>query len=345
MTKLMNQKELSNRICENGGCMSKVEGEQLFNLIYMAKEIAAKKESNRAAILKEQAEDCAVIPFGKQELLFSTDFAPPVGDDLFIAGKIAGLNAISDIYAMGGIPKYALALLMLDTNLLIQEKEQILAGLYRICDEENIEIVGGHTINGNETIIGLSVIGESRNDRILYKQNCHVGDALMISKPLGTGIILRAYYLGLLDKKQYQYALDTMLQSNLVDNVILDSSLTHAMTDITGFGFVGHLSEMLGENKGANIYLSAVPFIKGINGLQTDIMLNDYIKNNYDYVENTHKIKCAMDDMRKLALFDPQTNGPILISVDKEFVSNAKKMGFIYVGDVIDVAEIVIQDK
>lgn len=342
---MMNQKEFSHRMCENGGCMSKVEGEQLFNLIYMAKEIAGNKESNGVAMINEQAEDCAVIPFGKKELLFSADFAPPVGDDLFIAGEIAGLNAISDIYAMGGIPKYALALLTLDTSLLIQEKEKILAGLYYICDKENIEIVGGHTINGNETIIGLSVIGESRNDRVLYKQNCHVGDALMISKPLGTGIILRAYYLGLLDKTQYQCAIDTMLQSNLIDNVILDSSLTHAMTDITGFGFVGHLSEMLGENKGANIYLNDVPFVEGINGLNIDIMLNDYIKNNYDYVEKNHKIKCTMEDIKKLALFDPQTNGPILISVDKEFVSNAKKMGFIYVGDVIDVAEIVIRDK
>ncbi len=336
------KKELSNRMCENGGCMSKVEGEQLFNLIYMAKEIAG--QSNRESI-EERAEDCAVIPFGSKELLFSADFAPPVGDDLFIAGKIAGLNAISDIYAMGGVPKYALALLTLDASLLIQEKEQILAGLYHICNEENVKIVGGHTINGNETILGLSVIGESRKDRVLYKQNCHEGDALMISKPLGTGIILRAYYLGLLDKTQYQYAIDIMLQSNLVGDVILDSPLTHAMTDITGFGFVGHLSEMLGENKGANIYLSAVPFIKGIDELKTEIMSNDYIKNNYEYVESTHKIKCTMNNMKKLALFDPQTNGPILISVDKKFVSNAKKMGFIYVGDVIDVAEIDIRDK
>lgn len=330
-------------MCENGGCMSKLDGQQLLNLIYRAKESIS--EGIKIMSDNEYVEDCAVISSIKQELLYTADFGPPVGEDLFLAGKIAALNAISDIYAMGGVPRYAYVLLTLNKDLLFQQKEQLLAGVYQACNEENTSVVGGHTINGEETLVGLSVIGEIKNGRLLHKKNCCIDDAIMISKSLGTGLVLRGYYLGLLSEEDYQRAIDIMIKSNFVDDTIVASPLIHAMTDVTGFGLVGHMSEMLDKDKGAVIYIEKVPYIKNIDNLSVNIMLNNYIENNYIYAEDTHKIKFRLDTMKKIALFDPQTNGPLLISVDKKFVSIAETLGFVYIGDVINTPEIIISNE
>lgn len=319
--------------------MSKIPGNQLLNLIYNAKNLA---NIGSDSFTVQQIEDCAVVPVAKQEVLYTADFGPLVGKDYFIAGKIAALNAISDIYAMGGIPRYALVLLTLDNSLGTQEKEQILAGLYHACQEEKIVVVGGHTIYGKETLAGLSVIGEAGGNDILYKKTCHVGDAILISKPLGTGLALRGYYHGILNEDQYQKAIDVLQKSNIVDKLILNSMYTHAMTDVTGFGFIGHLTEMLGNNKGARIYLDQVPYLESINDLCVNVMLNNYISNNYDYASEHHRIKSELNSIKKLALFDPQTNGPIMICIDKKFVSDVERLGYYFVGEVIETNEIAL---
>lgn len=329
-------------MCENGGCMSKLSGNQLIDLIYNAKDMA---NIGTGAFALQEIEDCAVVPVSKHDVLCTTDFGPLVGKDLFIAGKIAALNSISDIYAMGGIPKYALVLLTLDKLLDFEEKEEILAGIYSACHEEKVVVVGGHTIYGKENLAGLSVIGETRNGRYISKKTCQVGDAILVSKPLGTGLALRGYYHGFLSEEQYQEAIDVLLKSNIVDDCVLDSPYTHAMTDITGFGFLGHLAEMLGASKGARIYLNRITYLKSLKSLFANVMINDYISNNYEYASESHRIKSKLDNIKKLVLFDPQTNGPMMICADKKLVSEVKDLGYSYVGEVTETNEIeLIED-
>lgn len=326
-------------MCENGGCMSKISGNQLIDLICNAKDLA-NIESNSFTI--QQIEDCAVVPISSGEALYTVDFGPLVGKDLYIAGKIAALNAISDIYAMGGTPKYALVLLSLDNQLDIQEKETILAGIYSACKDENVAVVGGHTIHANETLAGLSVIGEVGNNRVLKKKTCQIGDAIFISKPLGTGLALRGYYHGLLDDEQYQEAINVMIKSNVVDDMIVNSPFVHAMTDVTGFGFLGHLAEMLGNSRGARIYLNQIAYLESIKNMRSDVMINNYILNNFDYASKNHRIKSELDNIEKLAVCDPQTNGPILICADKKMISELQKFGYFYIGEVTDTTEIIL---
>lgn len=335
---------VSNVMCENGGCMAKASGRSLADLLCRASAVAqVQSDPFLSKLVNESIDDCAILPIQTHEILHTTDFGPLVGKDPFIAGEIAAMNALSDIYAMGGIPRYASVILQLAVDLTATEKEHILAGIFSACHAEGVNIVGGHTIDSTETIIGLSVIGEPRDKIILTKQGNQIGDMIVISKPIGTGLVLRGYYHGLLEEQMYNEAISTARSSNIVAMELLASSHTHAMTDITGFGLVGHLSEMLGCKKGARLYLSAVPYLRGIYQLSATAMTNDYITNNYDYAANSHRIKADMTDIRAVALFDPQTNGPMLLCIGKELLPTAQRLGFTCIGEVTEPTEIVIE--
>lgn len=331
-------------MCENGGCMAKVSGNSLINLLFKAS-TAAQVQSDPflSKLVGETVDDCAVLPIQTHKVLHTMDFGPLVGKDPFVAGKIAAMNAISDIYAMGGIPQYASVILQLAVDLTETEKEYILTGIFSACRTEGVNIVGGHTINSAETIIGLSVIGEPRDEVILTKQGSQTGDIIVMSKPLGTGLVLRGYYHGLLGEQMYDEAIATALSSNAVAKELLVSCCTHAMTDVTGFGLAGHLSEMLGHEKGARLFLSAIPYLSGVYQLSAAVMTNEYITSNYDYTANFHRIKADLTDIRAVALFDPQTNGPMLLCIGRELLPTAQRLGFTCIGEVTEQTEIVIE--
>jgi selenide,water dikinase len=328
------------KMCENGGCMAKISGTQLINMVYRAKKRAnIENQLYLDEICNGKVEDCAVIKSNSGNWLFSTDFGPLVGNDSFTAGRIAALNALSDVYAMGGIPQYALVILCVGDNLLIGDDEEILAGVYKTCELENVSIVGGHTIKGSETMVGLSVLGKDGN-YLIRKQGAHIGDSVWISKALGTGLVFRAYYHNLLSEKDYMEAVETALQSNDTRDILQNYSNIHAMTDITGYGLLGHLSEMLMKNQGAKIYMSQIPMLNALKNLSPVIMRNDYIMNNIHYVLRTRKVRINLNNMDEMVLFDPQTNGPIVIITDAVCRTADLKGKFVRIGEITDTPKI-----
>lgn len=324
--------------------MAKISGNKLTDLIYKANSAAqVQSDPFLSGLASGVVDDCAIISIQGKKFLHTTDFGPLVGKDPFIAGKIAALNAISDIYAMGGTPQYASVILQFASNLPETEKEHILTGIFDACHAESVNIIGGHTINSTETIVGLSVIGEPGDGPILMKQGCQTGDALVISKPIGTGLLLRGYYHGLLGEQMYDEAIAAALSSNAVAKELLNSGCIHAMTDVTGFGLAGHLSEMLGGKNGARIFLSDVPYLSGVHQMNAAVMMSNYITDNYAYAANSHRIRADLTDIRAAALFDPQTNGPMLLSIGRELLSMAQKLGFACIGEVTGQTEIVAE--
>ena len=331
---------------ESGGCMSKVPGVELSELIDAAKsKMQPSSDIFLDAIANGQMEDAAILPMTTENIINTVDFGPLVGKDLRNAGMIAALNAISDIYAMGGIPKYAVILLQLANTLTSEEKEELLAGIYDACHMEKVSVVGGHTIYGAETVVGLSVIGEPYNGIVISKHNCRIGDSVMLSKAIGTGLVLRSYYHNLLDEEDYKEAIGTALKSNAIQKQLVVSPYIHAMTDITGFGLIGHLSEMLDDDMGAKIQVDAVPVLKGIASLNPLVMKSHQILANYEYASNRHYIHGHMDTMKALALFDPQTNGPLLICMDRKLVPEAQKQGYTCIGQITAGNDIILDES
>lgn len=331
--KVFDMGENKMKMCENGGCMSKLSGIQLVQML-----------SCSGLDLLSEFQDCAILPKAKTDLLFTTDFGPLVGKDCRESGKIAALNAISDIYAMGGIALYASVILVLGNDISKKERDDLLSSVIETCREEMVETVGGHTISGKETIVGLAVIGKMGR-RLFRKNNCQVGDALLINKRIGTGIALRGYYNGLLGEEQYQDFIQVMTQSNRLEDDFLELPYIHAMTDITGFGLLGHLSEMLSDEQGADLFLDAIPYVNSILDLSSFALENEFIQNNMDYARERHDIRWHMDTMKKLALCDPQTNGPILVSADKRIIHDIDRYGFYYIGTVTENNKIVLYGK
>lgn len=325
--------------CEYGGCMSKFSGCSLSKLISNAQKLSMYEGAELSIIAQGEFEDCAEIDVNGTKLLISTDFGPLIGDDAYIGGQIAALNAISDIYASGGIPQYAQVILSLDDSISNDIAEQLLAGVYASCAKEKVRIVGGHTIKGTECLIGLSVTSSPTN-HILHKHGAKAGDKLWVSKPLGTGLIMRGYYNGLLSAKDANEAIIIMLKSNSDALIISNSYEIHSMTDVTGFGLIGHLSEMLGDGQGAIINLNAVPVIPTVLKLSSNIMHNNYIINNYKYVTDKCPLNIELDDIKITALFDPQTNGGLLFTTPPniDFING----DYHCIGKIIDTHEILV---
>lgn len=317
-------------ICEYGGCMSKLPAIQLKQMFDYA---------GVNSLMEFQ--DCAVLP--ETELLFTTDFGPLVGKNCREAGKIAALNALSDIYARGGVALYATVILVLGRDLEAGEKELLLSSVIETCKQEGVEVVGGHTILGRQTIVGLAVIGK-KGERFFEKNNCNIGDILLINKKIGSGIALRAYYSGLLDEEKYEELNRVMTTSNHLKKEFLTLPYIHAMTDITGFGLMGHLAEMLKEDQGATLYLNKIPYIKSILKFSAHALDNNTIHDNLDYARESHNIRWHLDTIEKLALADPQTNGPILISADRKIMPYIEQFGFIDIGIITKGKEIVLYE-
>ena len=333
---------MNNFMCEHGGCMSKLSGVELSLLLKQAQnnEIILQKKST------DNFEDSAIINLNKDTYLFSNDFGPVVGNDPFKAGQISALNAISDIYVTGGIPLYALVTLIIEKNTSLDVSSQILSGIRQTCLNEGVNIVGGHTIVSLENIVGLSIIGKTNGILPVLKQGCHSDDWLYITKPIGTGLVLRGFYHGLIDEKICSEAYDVMLESNKIALKIAGVTGIHAMTDITGFGLIGHLSEMLGDKFGAIININSVKFLSSLQYLTPQVMTSQYIFNNISYSKMKHNIKINDDSIFSLALFDPQTNGAILVSADPLLDRFLTENGFTKIGKIIsDNTEIIVKNE
>ena len=264
-------------------------------------------------------DDAAVLNLGNGTALISTtDFFMPIVDDPFNFGRIASCNAISDVYAMGGKPVLAIAILGWPINKLSAEVAQkVVDGSRSICLEAGISLAGGHSIDSPEPIFGLAVNGIVPIENIKQNNQAKAGDVLFLTKPLGVGILTTAEKKAILKPEHKDLAPNQMMRLNKVGEELGKLSCVSAMTDVTGFGLLGHLTEMA-EGSG----LSAVIDFEKIPVITTEIY--DYIAQgsipggtNRNMDSYGHKI-APMTDQQRAILADPQTSGGLLITVAKD---------------------------
>jgi selenide,water dikinase len=266
----------------------------------------------------ETKDDAAVFAIDQGRAIISTtDFFMPIVDDPFDFGAIASVNAISDVYAMGGKPLMALSILGWPVdNLPSGMAGQVIEGAQSICDKAGIPLAGGHSIDSKEPIFGLAVTGMVNQSQIKSNNTAISGCELFLTKPLGIGILTTAQKSKMADLEDFQKALDQMLILNDIGIELGQLPGVMAMTDVTGFGLLGHLIEMCEASKvSAEIEYSKVPVIPGIERyIEKKTLPGGTHRNFNSYGFKVNKIS----DTQKAILCDPQTSGGLLIAVDPQ---------------------------
>ena len=265
----------------------------------------------------ESKDDAAVYDIGNNQCIISTtDFFMPIVDDGFDFGKIAATNAISDIFAMGGKPLMAIAVLGWPVEKIpVSEAGRVLQGAIEICKKVGIPLAGGHSINCTEPIFGLAVTGLIEKQFIKKNNTAKEGDLLYLTKPLGVGILATALKREKLQSEHYPTLLKVMTTLNTFGSVCGKLNYVNAMTDVTGFGLLGHLCEML-EDTGftAEIEISKIPLIEGTALYADETIYPDGTTRNYNAVKD--KVS-GLTGLEFITLCDPQTSGGLLISVSE----------------------------
>lgn len=261
-------------------------------------------------------DDAAVYDIGNGKGLISTaDFFMPIVDDAFDFGKIASANSISDVYAMGGKPLMAVAILGWPINKLSPElAQQVIDGARTICAEAGIPLAGGHSIDSPEPIFGLAVTGMLDLKNLKRNDTSKEGDLLYLTKKIGVGILTTAEKKGLLKEEHMGVAAKQMMRLNTLGEKSGLLNYVHAMTDVTGFGLLGHLIEMAeGANLSAEIDYSKIPLINDLSFYISQMCVPDNSFRNWSGYDP--KVSGITGDSL-LTLCDPQTNGGLLIAID-----------------------------
>jgi selenide,water dikinase len=280
-------------------------------------------------------EDCAVLPPIAGSLLMTLDYGPLVGPNMYRAGRIAATHAISDVHAMGGTPHAALALLTVDLQLPRGAGTDVQAGMVAACLDEGIEIVGGQTVEGQEAMAGLSVLGVA-GDVLLTKRGARPGDVVMLSKPVGVGLVVRAWRQGFLGAGDLEAALVTMETSNGAASRAAVKAGAVAATDVTGFGLLGHLSEMLRDDGlGAILSLKRIPVLTAVTRIPVSFARSRWIDNNLSYCRERTRLSLAGGRERLAPLLDPQTSGGLLVMVPAAGAEQLRRAGYRAIGSVI----------
>ncbi|MEY4788241.1 MAG: selenide, water dikinase SelD, partial [Planctomycetota bacterium] len=254
----------------------------------------------------------------------TVDFFPPVVDDPYLYGQIAAANALSDVYAMGGIPKTALNLVAYpdDEDPQLTWLGKILEGGAERCMTAGAVIAGGHTIRDKEIKFGLSVTGIVHPDKVLTNAGAKPGDRLVLTKPLGTGFVTTAHKANACPEALFKAACLSMVQLNKVGADALQHLHPHGMTDITGYGFAGHALEMaLGSNTTLVFELQKLPRFAGIETLIAKRFFTRASKTNREYILPHLRIEGKPDAVSMELALDAQTSGGLLVSLPKEEVA------------------------
>ena len=270
----------------------------------------------------ETADDAAVYRLNdEQAVVATTDFFMPIVDDPFDFGRIAAANALSDVYAMGGRPLLALAILGMPLGKIAPATVRaILAGGAAICAEAGIPVAGGHSIDSPEPIYGLAVIGLVRPDRVLRNSGAKPGDVLILSKALGVGVISAALKSSKLEaqleRTLYAALVDSTTRLNAVGHTLAEVAQVHAMTDVTGFGLLGHGLEMCrGSGLRARIRFDALPLLDGVADLARIPYRTGAASRNWDSYGQEVALAPGAEDWKRDLMCDPQTSGGLLIAV------------------------------
>ena len=269
----------------------------------------------------ETADDAAVYRLNdSQALIATTDFFMPIVDDPFDFGRIAATNALSDVYAMGGTPILALAIVGMPINTLPHTTiARILEGGESVCAAAGIPLAGGHSIDSVEPIYGLVALGLVHPDRIKKNVGAQPGDLLVLGKPLGVGILSAALKKQILDETGYRRMVDVTTRLNTPGVALSAIDGVHALTDVTGFGLLGHTLEMCrGSGLRARIALDSVPWIDGVQALAKDGIVTGASGRNWASYGNDVAFADGLPAEARALLTDPQTSGGLLVSVAPE---------------------------
>ena len=273
-------------------------------------------------------DDAAVYDLGDGTALISTtDFFMPIVDDAFSFGKIAAANAISDVYAMGGKPLMAVAILgwpieKLPTSL----AQKVMEGARSICAEAGITLAGGHSIDSAEPIFGLAVTGRANIKNIKLNSGAKEGDYLFLTKPLGTGILSTAQKRGVLKPEHIDEFISQLSELNKIGLVLGELDYVSAMTDITGFGLLGHVIEMAeGCGKNVELFYNKIPVMTGAKEYLAQRIVPDATYRNWNSFSKKVGFEKGVNVMEAFNLLpDPQTNGGILFSCSADKIDEVK---------------------
>jgi len=266
----------------------------------------------------ESKDDAAVYDLGNGTCIISTtDFFMPIVDDPFTFGTIASVNAISDVYAMGGTPIMAIAILGWPISKLSEEvAQQVLEGARNVCAKAGIPLAGGHSIDSPEPIFGLAVTGVVSMDHLKKNNTAKAGDLLYLTKPIGVGMISTALKRGQAKPEDVDEAVKVMSQLNSLGQELGKLSYVTALTDVTGFGLLGHLCEVCeGSNLSADIDYTKVPLLTSISSYASQMIYPDNTMRNWSGYQ--HKVT-GIGSESFLTLCDPQTSGGLLICVSED---------------------------
>jgi selenide,water dikinase len=266
----------------------------------------------------ETRDDAGYVPFGDGLLLQTADFFTPIVDDPYRFGQIAAANAFSDVYAMGGEPLTALNLVAFPCSLDLGILREILAGGQSKIEEAGARLCGGHSVQDDEPKYGLSVTGFVEEDRVVRNAGARVGDALVLTKPLGLGILTTALKRDLVSEDEIEDAVEVASRLNKGARDALREVGVSAATDVTGYGLLGHLSEMLeASGVGAVIRRSGVPVWERAVPLTAEGCYPGGLKSNREYLDG-RVVSDGVEPDDLLPLYDPQTSGGLLVAVPAE---------------------------
>ena len=277
----------------------------------------------------ETADDAAVYRLNDtQAIIATTDFFMPIVDDPFDFGRIAATNALSDVYAMGGAPILALALVGMPIKVLAPEViREILRGGESVCAQAQIPIAGGHSIDSVEPIYGLVALGTVHPDHVKRNSTARPGDVLVLGKPLGVGILSAALKKDQLDGAGYRHMIEVTTRLNRPGTELAGLAGVHAMTDVTGFGLLGHLLEMCrGAELSARLNMSAVPLLDGVLTLAEAGLVTGASGRNWASYGDEVRLAPSITKAQQALLCDPQTSGGLLVACSEEAVPDVLKV-------------------
>ncbi|GAB6138063.1 selenide, water dikinase SelD [Halanaerobaculum tunisiense] len=294
----------------------------------------------------DQVDDAIAYQTAKEQIVIqSVDFFTPIVDDPYLFGQIAAANALSDIYAMGGEPMLAMNIVGFPSCLEQEVLSQILQGGADKVAEAGAIVAGGHTVQDDEPKYGLSVMGQTTPDQLLTNDQAQVGDKLILTKPLGMGIISTAIKGGVIDNADSVVAAMARL-NNQAGQVMHDFGV-NACTDITGFGLLGHVWELAtASDVGVEIFSADVPVFKEVIEYAAMGLVPGGAYTNQDYLEDHVKISGDIKEAVVDVLFDPQTSGGLLLSIPAEQATELlSELNSLGVSEANIVGEVVANDN
>lgn len=279
-----------------------------------------KIENDKLIINIDTSDDAAVYKFNEETALIQTlDFFTPVVDDPYTFGQIAAANSLSDVYAMGGQPLMAMNIVCFPNCLKAEVLGEILKGGADKVKEAGALLVGGHSVEDDEPKYGLSVTGTVHPDKVLANNSARVGDYLILTKPLGLGVLNTAIKGDRVSKEEYNMAVKTMVTLNKYALDALKDVKISSCTDVTGFGLLGHATEMAkGSEVSIEIYSDKVPIIKGAKEYAREGIIPGGMYANRRHIEDDIEMDEDVEQVIQDLMFDPQTSGGLLVAIREE---------------------------